>query len=101
MASPNNIAQLPRVKPGRRGALSQVVDLQRLLFADANNPETSASVRAQIARAWCELEERKRILRMRPKPKDVVVEGPRGKMKGIAVEPVFFEPEAVADATSV
>jgi hypothetical protein len=68
MSSPNNIAQLPRMKPGRRGALSQILELQRLLVVDAVNPETTASARAQVARAWEVLEERKRILRGRPLP---------------------------------
>ena len=45
--------------------------MQRMLLADALKPETPARERAQVARAWCELEERKRILKMKPKPKDV------------------------------
>ena len=53
--------------PNYRAAL----DLQKVLMADALNPETSAAVRAQVARAWDVLEERKRILKMRPKPRDL------------------------------
>lgn len=73
MASPNNIAQLPRMKPGRRGALSQIIEMQGVLAKDALDPDTTPSARAQVARAWEVLEERKRILRMKPKPKDVDV----------------------------
>lgn len=39
----------------------------------SRNPETTPSALAQLARAWSELEERKRILRMKPKPKDIDV----------------------------
>jgi len=45
--------------------------MQRALFADALNPKTEPRQRAQVACAWERLEERKRILRMKPKPKDV------------------------------
>ena len=36
--------------------------------------EIPPTARAQLARAWCEVEDTKRILKMRPKPKDVDVE---------------------------
>jgi hypothetical protein len=68
MASPNNIAELPRIKPGRRGSLHQILAMQHALVGDALAEDTTASARAQVARAWCELEERKRILRGRPLP---------------------------------
>ena len=48
--------------------------MQRVLLADALKPETPPRERAQVACAWERLEERKRILRMKPKPKDVEVE---------------------------
>jgi hypothetical protein len=48
--------------------------MQEMLMADALNPELPAVARAQVARAWSELEERKRILRMKPKPKDIDTE---------------------------
>jgi len=79
MASPNDIAKLPRIKPGRRGALAQLLELQRMLVKDGVAPETTAPARAQAARAWCELEERKRIIRMRPKPKDMDVSKDRAR----------------------
>ena len=47
--------------------------MQRFLYADATNDKTEPRDRAQVARAWDALEERKRILRMKPKPKDVDV----------------------------
>ena len=43
-------------------------------MAQANNKKTAAQALAQLARAWTDLEERKRILRMRPKPKDIDTE---------------------------
>ena len=45
--------------------------LQHLLVSRANDPECSASALAQVTRAWNELEDRKRILKMQPKPKDL------------------------------
>jgi hypothetical protein len=48
--------------------------MQRVLLADALKPETPPRERAQVACAWEKLEERKRILRMRPKPKDIDVD---------------------------
>lgn len=81
MSSPNNIAQLPRMKPGRRGVVLQALDMQRVLVADALNPKTTPSARAQVARTWEVLEERKQILRMKPKPKDVEVERKEKKLR--------------------
>jgi hypothetical protein len=81
MSSPNNIAQLPRMKPGRRGVVLQALDMQRVLVADAHNPKTTPSARAQVARTWEVLEERKQILRMKPKPKDVEVERKEKKLR--------------------
>ena len=47
--------------------------MQQVLLTDALNTKTTAAARAQVARAWDVLEERKRVLRMKPKPKDVDV----------------------------
>ncbi len=65
---------LPKGHPPYQTPLQEARELQRLLMKDARSPETGPMSRAQIARAWAELEERKRILRMKPKPKDVAVE---------------------------
>ena len=70
----------PKSRPKCSTAFSQAVAIQRVLLADALSPETTASARAQVARAWEVLEERKRILRMKPKPKDVDVSA-RAKSK--------------------
>jgi hypothetical protein len=40
---------------------------------DCLNPKTPVHVRAALMRAWCDLEERKRVLRMKPLPKSVDV----------------------------
>lgn len=42
--------------------------IQKLLLSDIENGKTKPTTRATLARAWCELEERKRILRGRPLP---------------------------------
>ncbi len=65
----------------------QACELQDLMLRDARDDKTTPSQRAQLARAWSELEERKRILRMRPKPKDIDVSKP---VKNIQ-QPTFTE----------
>lgn len=60
--------KLPRNHDGPRTALSQAIQLQKLIFKDATNPKTDKMERAQLTQAWDRLEERKRILRMTPKP---------------------------------
>ena len=42
--------------------------------ADDKKKPLKASELCSLTRAWTELEERKRILRMKPKPKDIAVE---------------------------
>jgi hypothetical protein len=73
MASPNNIAKLPRIKTGRRRTLAEILEMQQVLRESLLSKNTIPSARAQVARAWDVLEERKRVIRMRPKPKDVDV----------------------------
>jgi len=79
LAIPPNAKQIspatngqPKPQRKRSKAFQQAVDIQKMLLADALNPETPARDRALVASAWEKLEERKRILRMKPKPKDVV-----------------------------
>lgn len=63
------------------GALSKrprsyivALELQELLVKDCRNPDTKPAIRAVCARTWEILEERKRVLRMKPMPKSVDVE---------------------------
>lgn len=74
--------------PNYRNALK----LQKLLMTDAENPETPAAVRAQVARAWEVLEERKRIIRMKPKPRDLDTTAQPKRTKQPAIL-TFTEPE--------
>ena len=69
----------PKSRPNCSTAFSQAVAMQQVLLADALKPETPPRERAQVACAWERLEERKRILRMKPKPKDVEVAAPASK----------------------
>lgn len=55
-------------QPGRRGAYSQAVALQDAIFQKAQNPKETAVGLSSLARAWSELEDRKRILRGVPLP---------------------------------
>lgn len=54
-------------------ALTQIVELQAKLRAACLDPNTSPAALAQCARAWEVLEERRRIIRMKPKPRDLDV----------------------------
>lgn len=49
------------------------VKLQRLMLRDAENPELKPLIRAGLARAYCELEEMKRKIAMKPLPKSIDV----------------------------
>jgi hypothetical protein len=73
MASPNNIAKLPRIKPGRRGTMAQLLEIQRVLFEDICNEKTKPHLRAGLARAWKEQEELKRKIKGKPDPKPIDV----------------------------
>lgn len=67
----------------------QAVELQQLLLRDARSSELKPVARAALARAFVELEECKRKLRMRPLPKSVDV-SKLGRSKQ-STEPVFTE----------
>ena len=62
-----------KTRPKRAKAFTQILEMQDTLRRDALNPATPPRERAQVACAWERLEERKRILRMKPKPKDIDV----------------------------
>lgn len=47
------------------------VELQELIMNDARDPDLKAGERAMLARAFCDLEETKRRLKMKPLPKSV------------------------------
>lgn len=68
MASPNGIATLPRIKPGRRGSLSQLVGIQHVIWEKIHDPKATGHSVAALARAWCCVEETKRIVRGRFAP---------------------------------
>ena len=57
-----------RIRPGRRTALRQALELQERVFAEGIKLEVKPMELAQLARAWDCLEDRKRILRGRPLP---------------------------------
>lgn len=54
--------------------------IQRKLLAKMDEGKTTATQLASLANSWNTIEERKRILRMKPKPRDVEVQ-PKGKAK--------------------
>lgn len=83
----------PKSRPNCSTAFSQAVAMQRMLLADALSPKTPARERAQVARAWKDLEEQKRILRMKPAPKAVDANEykERQKKRKKVDEPAFVE----------
>jgi hypothetical protein len=88
-------------RPGSTIAYREARLMQELLLRDACNPETKASVRAGIARAWDILEDRKRILRAQPLPGQLrpVAEPPRRTRAATAAVPVR-RPVVTAAATT-
>jgi hypothetical protein len=73
------VTNLPHSK-----ALSQLKHLQRLLLLDAERPDLDPVARAQVVRAWKELEYLRRDIKMLPKPKPIDVlpplRGPGGRL---------------------
>ena len=70
----------PKTRPIHSTAYQNALRLQRLLMRDAEQAELKPIIRAGIARAFCELEETKRKLKMRPLPKAIDV-APKGRSK--------------------
>jgi hypothetical protein len=97
MASPNNIAKLPRIKPGRRGSMAQLLEIQRVVFEDARNEKTKPHLRAGLARAWKELEELKRKIKGKPDPKpiDVSPEAQAKRARRFHAEPQSYDPSLI------
>lgn len=58
----------------------RAIQMQRVIAAQALEPGTKPLERASLARVWCELEETKRKLRMKPLPKAIEVTA-QGKPK--------------------
>ncbi len=74
-------------------AYSQAKRLQALILHDAENPDLKPVIRAALARSFCELEETKRKLRMRPLPKSIDVSKPKQYAKRVAKHaPQFTQP---------
>ena len=67
----------PKTRPIHSTAYRDAKELQRLLMHDARDPGLKPITRAALARAFCELEETKRKLKMKPLPKAVDVTLPR------------------------
>ena len=77
----------PKTRPVHSKAITQIKELQRLLMAAANEDNCTGPALAQIARAWSELEERKRILQMKPAPKPIEVQPKKHKHKPLDATP--------------
>jgi hypothetical protein len=80
----------PGPHPKRSTAKQQAIELQQLLMDDARTEEKGA-VRAQIARAWVDLQEMQLRLAMKPAPKPIDVSTLR-KAKRKAPDAPFSDP---------
>ena len=69
----------PRPGNGRTGNLNvansiqQAVEVQRILWQALKKPNVKPALLAGLARAWCDVNEERRKLRMQPLPKSVDV----------------------------
>ena len=74
---PSHANGATRIRPGRRCALRQALQIQERVFEESLKSGVKPSDLAHLARAWDCLEERKRILRGRPLPGSLKPEKPR------------------------
>ena len=99
--SPPRPAKSPKTRPIRGKSMTQLLELQAEAHASGTDPDTPLSLRAAYMRAWCDLQEEKRKLQMRPLPKSIDVskmQHGRGKRQNAAQ---FTEPEAKSDKESL
>src|SRR5215475_2434214 len=82
-------------------AYAQCKHLQALLLRDADDPQLKPSIRASLARAFCELEETKRILLRKPLPKSVDFTKLPKRNVGQRNRPKFAAIAAQADKESI
>lgn len=75
-------------------AYHHAMAIQQRLFEDIEDPHTKPVIRAALAKAYCNVEEMKRVLTMRPAPKAVDVSKERKREVEIATfsEPVTEQP---------
>lgn len=69
----------PGKRESRAHPLAQIVDMQARLMADVLDPETSTTARAQVARAWKDLEAMKRVIKGQPANTSQSIREPREK----------------------
>ena len=74
-------------RPNKPKAAFQAVELQELLMADARSGEVTPAVRAQLARAWVDLQEMRLRLAMKPAPKPIDVSGLRKTRQKTSLAP--------------
>jgi hypothetical protein len=70
--------------------LRQALELQQCVFEEGIKKDITPVARAQLARAWDILEDRKGILRGRPLPGSLKPEKPKAKSTNKSL-PVFLE----------
>lgn len=73
LESPSTDA-LPKTRPMYAEDYATAQELQRIIIERLKNPKTDSLRVAALATAWDRLAERKRILKMRPKPADMPVD---------------------------
>jgi len=81
-------------------AYKQLFELQDVLFKQTLDPNTEAKDKAACARAWEQLEERKRILRGRPMPGSLRPSENRNKQRRTFLLPMPDQPETKPKASA-
>jgi hypothetical protein len=71
---PFSVNHQPRIALRRKSPYSQALELQDLLMKDAREATLKPVSRAIVARAWRELEQLKREIKMKPKPKPATLD---------------------------
>ena len=90
-------------RDSKRTPLSQIIVMQEQLYAEVTNPKVKGHIKAACARAWEDLEERRRILLNRPLPGSLKPEPRQRKVKSIRAEPsdcVVSEPSVNDNVTT-
>ena len=82
-----------RIRPGRRTALRQALQIQQRVFEASVKDGVKPSDLAQLARAWDVLEDRKRVLRGRPLPGSLKPLQVKPKRRSFSVMPIPRHPE--------
>lgn len=87
-------------RPVRKKAITQIIELQQSAFEMAKDSKVKESIRCFAMRSFCQLQEERRKLEMRPLPKPVDVTKLPGKLARVKQIKASFEDPGPAQATT-